>query len=223
MRLPPPWSSWLPGEQGYGSFGQVAAFADLPFVMGFDEHGAARRSRASGLGRTPTSVRRLISLLTDSGLVLQIFSQWLTGKPVNAVTSTAASRSTTHDGMPSAPHGGDDAELLADLGRAWLGEDGPDGRGDHLCRAFGDLGEDVAQEVDVMPGDKVHLIHNTFHLASKRDWDAPKRDNKPVYAAVNAAAARAAMDQVTETWGSRHPAIIRLWDSAWEHFIPFLD
>lgn len=70
---------------------------------------------------------------------------------------------------------------------------------------------------------KVHQIRNTFHLASKRDWDALKRDNKPVYAAVNAAAARAAMDQVTETWGSRYPAIIRLWDSAWEQFIPFLD
>jgi transposase-like protein len=34
----------------------------------------------------------------------------------------------------------------------------------------------------------VHLIRNTFHLASKRDWDALKRDIKPVCTAVNAAA-----------------------------------
>ena len=69
----------------------------------------------------------------------------------------------------------------------------------------------------------IHLIRNTFRLASKRDWDALKRDIKPVYTAVNAAAARDAMDQVTETWGSRYGAIIRLWENAWEQFIPFLD
>jgi transposase-like protein len=69
----------------------------------------------------------------------------------------------------------------------------------------------------------IHLIRNTFRLASKRDWDALKRDIKPVYTAVSAAAARDAMDQVTEAWGSRYPAIIRLWDNAWEQFIPFLD
>jgi putative transposase len=69
----------------------------------------------------------------------------------------------------------------------------------------------------------IHLIRNTFRLASKRDWDALKRDVKPVYTAVNAAAARDAMDHVTETWGSRYGAIIRLWENAWEQFIPFLD
>jgi putative transposase len=69
----------------------------------------------------------------------------------------------------------------------------------------------------------VHLIRNTFHLASKRDWDALRRDVKPIYTAVSAQAARAALDQLAETWGTRYPAIIRLWDNAWEQFIPFLD
>jgi transposase-like protein len=69
----------------------------------------------------------------------------------------------------------------------------------------------------------IHLIRNTFHLASKRDWDALKRDIKPVCTAVNAAAARAALDQVAETWGQRYGAIVRLWENAWEQFIPFLD
>jgi putative transposase len=69
----------------------------------------------------------------------------------------------------------------------------------------------------------IHLIRNTFRLASKRDWDALKRDIKLVYTAVNADAARAAMDQVTQTWGQKYPAIIRLWEGAWEQFIPFLD
>jgi putative transposase len=69
----------------------------------------------------------------------------------------------------------------------------------------------------------VHLIRNTFHLASKRDWDALRRDVKPIYTAVHAQAARAALDQLAETWGTRYPAIIRLWENAWEQFIPFLD
>jgi putative transposase len=69
----------------------------------------------------------------------------------------------------------------------------------------------------------IHLIRNTFHLASKRDWDALKRDVKPIYTAVNAAAARAALDDLAERWGTRYPAIIRLWNNAWEQFIPFLD
>src|SRR3954451_10117552 len=69
----------------------------------------------------------------------------------------------------------------------------------------------------------VHLIRNTFRLASRRDWDAVKRDIKPIYTAVNAAAARQAFDELADTWGRRYPAITRLWDSAWEEFIPFLD
>jgi putative transposase len=69
----------------------------------------------------------------------------------------------------------------------------------------------------------VHLIRNTFRLASRRDWDALKRGVKPIYTAVNAGAARAALDELAERWGSRYPAVIRLWENAWEEFIPFLD
>jgi Transposase, Mutator family len=69
----------------------------------------------------------------------------------------------------------------------------------------------------------VHLIRNTFHLASKRDWDALRRDIKPICTAVNADAARAALDDLAEQWGQRYGAIIRLWENAWEQFIPFLD
>jgi putative transposase len=67
----------------------------------------------------------------------------------------------------------------------------------------------------------VHLIRNTFHLTSKRDWDALKRDVKPVYTAVTAEAARAALDELAEKWGQRYGAVIRLWENAWNKFIPF--
>src|SRR3954464_9280106 len=54
----------------------------------------------------------------------------------------------------------------------------------------------------------IHLIRNTFRLTSRRDWDALKRDVRPIYTAVNATAARAAFDQLTERWGERYPAVV---------------
>ncbi|MEU7769811.1 IS256 family transposase [Micromonospora taraxaci] len=69
----------------------------------------------------------------------------------------------------------------------------------------------------------IHLIRNTFRLTSRRYWDEIKHDIKPIYTAVNAAAARAAFDDLAEKWGGRYPAVIRLWDNAWAEFIPFLD
>jgi putative transposase len=69
----------------------------------------------------------------------------------------------------------------------------------------------------------IHLIRNTFRLTSRRFWDELKRDLKPIYTAVNADAARAAFDELAAKWGQRYPAMIRLWENAWEEFIPFLD
>jgi putative transposase len=69
----------------------------------------------------------------------------------------------------------------------------------------------------------IHLIRNTFRLTSRKYWDEIKRDVKPIYTAVNAAAARAAFDELTDKWGQRYPAVIRLWGNAWAEFIPFLD
>ena len=69
----------------------------------------------------------------------------------------------------------------------------------------------------------IHLIRNTFRLTSRKYWDEIKRDLKPIYTAVNASAARAAFDELAEKWGTRYPAVVRLWDNAWAEFIPFLD
>lgn len=44
----------------------------------------------------------------------------------------------------------------------------------------------------------IHLIRNTFRLAARQHWDALRRDVKPIYTAPNAAAARAARDELTE-------------------------
>jgi putative transposase len=69
----------------------------------------------------------------------------------------------------------------------------------------------------------INLIRNTFRLTSRADADAIKRDIKPIYTAVNADAALAALDDLEEKWGTKYRAMIRLWRNAWNEFIPFLD
>ena len=69
----------------------------------------------------------------------------------------------------------------------------------------------------------IHLIRNTFRLTARQYWDEIKRDLKPIYTAVNATAARTAFEELADKWGPRYPAVVRLWDNAWEEFIPFLD
>ena len=66
----------------------------------------------------------------------------------------------------------------------------------------------------------IHLIRNTFRLASRRDWDALKHDVKPTYTAVNHSAARAARDELTSKWASKYPAMIRLWENTWARVHP---
>jgi putative transposase len=69
----------------------------------------------------------------------------------------------------------------------------------------------------------LHLIRNTFRYASRADWDELARDLRPVYTAVNAEMATVRFEDFAAKWGTRYPAIIKLWRSAWEEFIPFLD
>jgi putative transposase len=69
----------------------------------------------------------------------------------------------------------------------------------------------------------VHLSRNTFRLASRKDWDAVKHDIKPIYTAPNPDAALVALDELTEKWGTKYGAMIRLWRNAWDEFVPFLD
>jgi len=69
----------------------------------------------------------------------------------------------------------------------------------------------------------LHLIRNTFRLASRRDWDAMAKDLRPVYTAVNEADAQARLDEFHDKWGEQYPAIRTLWSNAWAEFVPFLD
>ena len=69
----------------------------------------------------------------------------------------------------------------------------------------------------------IHLIRNTFRLASRADHDAIKKDLRVIYTAPTADAAAFALEEFEEKWGKKYRAIIRLWRNAWNEFIPFLD
>ena len=69
----------------------------------------------------------------------------------------------------------------------------------------------------------LHLIRNTFRYAGRQHWDELARDLRPVYTAINAEMAALRFEEFADKWGARYPAIIKLWRSAWEEFIPFLD
>ncbi len=68
----------------------------------------------------------------------------------------------------------------------------------------------------------IHLLRNSFRLTSRKYWDQIARELKLVYTAASVAEARAQFQEFTTTWGDRYPALIHLWDSAWEEFTPFL-
>jgi putative transposase len=68
----------------------------------------------------------------------------------------------------------------------------------------------------------IHLLRNSFRYASRRDWPAMARDLKPVYTAPSEAAALERLADFAEVWETRYPAIIKLWESAWAEFVPFL-
>jgi putative transposase len=68
----------------------------------------------------------------------------------------------------------------------------------------------------------IHLLRNSFRYASRRDWPAIARDLRPVYTAPTEAAALERLAEFAGVWEARYPAIIKLWESAWAEFVPFL-
>jgi len=68
----------------------------------------------------------------------------------------------------------------------------------------------------------VHLMRASFRYASRADWDAISRGLKPVYQAATVGEAEERFLEFAETWGTKYPAIVRLWENAWAEFVPFL-
>ncbi len=68
----------------------------------------------------------------------------------------------------------------------------------------------------------VHLIRNSLDFASWKDRRPLAWALKPIYTAVNAEAAAAAMDEFElGPWGQRFPTVVASWRKAWDRVIPF--
>jgi putative transposase len=68
----------------------------------------------------------------------------------------------------------------------------------------------------------VHLLRNSFRYAARQDWDKIAKALRPVYTASTESAAMERWLEFAETWGTKYPAIVRLWENAWAEFVPFL-
>jgi transposase-like protein len=69
----------------------------------------------------------------------------------------------------------------------------------------------------------VHLIRGSFRYAGRQHRDAIIKSLKPVYTAPSEAAAKDRFAEFAAEWGQRYPAIVRLWQSSWAEFVPFLE
>ena len=68
----------------------------------------------------------------------------------------------------------------------------------------------------------LHLIRGTFRLAGRHDWDPMAKSLRPVYTAPTEAAATERFAEFATEWGVKYPAIVRMWETAWPEFVPFL-
>lgn len=69
----------------------------------------------------------------------------------------------------------------------------------------------------------VHLIRAAMRFVSYSDRKKVAATLRPIYTAVDAAAARSELDAfAASVWGKKYPHAVATWESAWERFIPFL-
>jgi len=68
----------------------------------------------------------------------------------------------------------------------------------------------------------VHLIRNSLDFANWKDRKALAAALKPIYTAVSAEAAAAALDAFEAgSWGEKFPTVVAAWRRAWDRVIPF--
>jgi len=68
----------------------------------------------------------------------------------------------------------------------------------------------------------VHLIRQSLRYVPRRSYDQVVKDLRPIYTAVNADAALAALELFEQKWGSQIPVIGQAWRNSWEYITPFL-
>jgi putative transposase len=68
----------------------------------------------------------------------------------------------------------------------------------------------------------VHLLRNSMRYVSYGDRKLIAAALRPIYTAVNADGADAALVEFRRVHGSKYPGIVATWQRAWSEFVPFL-
>jgi putative transposase len=69
----------------------------------------------------------------------------------------------------------------------------------------------------------VHLIRQSLRYVPRRQYEQVVKDLRPIYTAVNADAAEAALEAFDEKWGAQLPPVVQAWRNSWDYVIPFLE
>jgi putative transposase len=68
----------------------------------------------------------------------------------------------------------------------------------------------------------VHLIRHSLKYVPRRQYDQVVKDLRPIYTAIDADAALAALEAFDAKWGDKLGVITQAWRNAWEHVTPFM-
>jgi transposase-like protein len=69
----------------------------------------------------------------------------------------------------------------------------------------------------------VHMIRNALRPVARRDAGEVAKELRKIYTAPDADAAQLALLEFADSpWGKKYPQAVRVWEDAWDTFIPFL-
>jgi len=68
----------------------------------------------------------------------------------------------------------------------------------------------------------VHLVRTSLRYVPRRQYEQVVKDLRPIYTALDADHALAALDTFEQKWGAQLPPVVKAWRDAWEHVIPFM-
>jgi putative transposase len=68
----------------------------------------------------------------------------------------------------------------------------------------------------------IHLIRSSMKYVSWKDRKKAAALMRPIYTAVNEAAAKAALENLRREYGKKAPGLVAAWERSWDQFVPFL-
>ena len=68
----------------------------------------------------------------------------------------------------------------------------------------------------------IHLIRSSMKYVSWKERKKAAAAMRPIYTALNEAAAKTALENLRRDFGKKSPGMVAAWERAWDNFVPFL-